>query len=149
MSAAAAPPRSLRIGDIAKAVGTTPRTIRYYEEIGLLPGAQARVSGQHRVYTQADVERLKDVLHLKSLLGVSLDELKELVEAEDARAMIRREYRKSDDPDRKSELLEEALGHIERQLELVRGRRAELDSLESELAGKRRRVRHLLRELSS
>ena len=99
---AAAPPRPLRIGDVAKAVGTTPRTIRYYEEIGLLPAGGARPSGQHRVYTQGDVERLQEVLHLKSLLGVSLDELKELVEAEDARAVIRREYRTSDDPSRRA-----------------------------------------------
>jgi MerR family transcriptional regulator, repressor of the yfmOP operon len=145
---AAAPPRQLRIGDVAKAVGTTPRTIRYYEEIGLLPETAERPAGQHRVYTQTDVERLQEVLHLKSLLGVSLDELKELVEAEDARALIRREYHQSDDPARKRELLEEALGHIERQLELVRRRRAELDKLDSELAGKRRRVRERLRELS-
>jgi len=146
--ATAAPPRQLRIGDVAKAVGTTPRTIRYYEEIGLLPEAAARPAGQHRVYTEGDVERLREVLHLKSLLGVSLDELKELVEAEDARALIRREYRASDDPARKRELLDESLGHIDRQLELVRRRRAELDGLESELAGKRRRVRDRLRELS-
>jgi len=146
--AIAAPPRHLRIGDVAKAVGTTPRTIRYYEEIGLLPEAAARPAGQHRVYTEGDVDRLREVLHLKSLLGVSLDELKELVEAEDARALIRREYRASDDPARKRELLDEALGHIERQLELVRRRRAELDGLESELAGKRRRVRDRMRELS-
>jgi len=145
---AAAPPRPLRIGDVAKAVGTTPRTIRYYEEIGLLPEAGTRPAGQHRIYTEGDVERLQEVLHLKSLLGVSLEELKELVEAEDARALIRREYRASDDPRRKRELLDEALGHIERQLELVRRRRAELDGLESELAGKRRRVRDRLRELS-
>jgi DNA-binding transcriptional MerR regulator len=144
---AAAPPRTLRIGDVAKAVGTTPRTIRYYEEIGLLPETGERPSGQHRVYTQADVDRLQEVLHLKSLLGVSLDELKELVEAEDARALIRREYHRSDDPARKRELLEESLGHIGRQLELVRRRRAELDRLEADLTGKRRRVRDRLREL--
>ncbi len=39
---------SLRIGDVARLVGTTPRTIRYYEEIGLLPEAPARPSGRHR-----------------------------------------------------------------------------------------------------
>jgi DNA-binding transcriptional MerR regulator len=144
---AAAPPRALRIGDVAKAVGTTTRTIRYYEEIGLLPETSARPAGQHRVYTEADVERLREVLHLKSLLGVSLDELKELVEAEEARALIRREFRRSEDPVRKRELLDEALGHIDRQLELVRGRRGELDKLEAELSGKRRRVRDRLRKL--
>jgi DNA-binding transcriptional MerR regulator len=143
----AAPPKALRIGDVAKAVGTTPRTIRYYEEIGLLPESISRPAGQHRVYTEADVERLRDVLHLRSLLGVSLEELKELVEAEDARALIRREYQESDDPARRRELLDEALGHIQRQLDLVRRRRGELDKLESELTGKRRRVRDRLREL--
>jgi MerR family transcriptional regulator, repressor of the yfmOP operon len=141
----AAPPRAMRIGDVAKEAGTTTRTIRYYEEIGLLPEASPRSAGQHRVYTQADVDRLREVLHLKSLLGVSLDELKELVEAEDARALIRREYRRSEDPARKRELLEQALPHIDRQLELVRRRRGELDKLEAELAGKRRRVRDRLR----
>jgi DNA-binding transcriptional MerR regulator len=144
----AAPPKALRIGDVANAVGTTPRTIRYYEEIGLLPESISRPAGHHRVYTEADVERLREVLHLRSLLGVSLEELKELVEAEDARALIRREYQESDDPARRRELLDEALGHIERQLDLVRRRRGELDKLESELANKRRRVRERLRELS-
>jgi DNA-binding transcriptional MerR regulator len=145
----AAPPKTLRIGDVAKAVGTTPRTIRYYEEIGLLPEVLSRPAGQHRVYTEADVERLREVLHLRSLLGVSLEELKELVEAEDARALIRREYAESDDPARRRELLDEALGHIDHQLELVRNRRRELDKLESELASKRRRVRERLRELTA
>ena len=58
MSATTEP--SLRIGDVAKLAGTTPRTIRYYEEIGLLPQAPARVSGQHRLYTESEVERLRD-----------------------------------------------------------------------------------------
>jgi DNA-binding transcriptional MerR regulator len=145
----AAPPKALRIGDVAKAVGTTPRTIRYYEEIGLLPESISRPAGQHRLYTDADVERLREVLHLRSLLGVSLEELKELVEAQDARALIRREYQQSDDPARRRELLDEALGHIQRQLDLVRRRRGELDKLESELTGKRRRVRERLRELTA
>jgi MerR family transcriptional regulator, repressor of the yfmOP operon len=145
----AAPPKTLRIGDVSKAVGTTPRTIRYYEEIGLLAEVLSRPAGQHRVYTEADVERLREVLHLRSLLGVSLEELKELVEAEDARALIRREYAESDDPARRRELLDEALGHIDHQLELVRNRRRELDKLESELASKRRRVRERLRELTA
>src|SRR4051795_6829078 len=78
----------LRIGDVAREVGTTTRTIRYYEEIGLLPHAEGREAGAHRLYTRGDVDRLRDVLQLKDLLGVSLDELKTLVEAEDARAAL-------------------------------------------------------------
>ena len=72
------PKAGLRIGDVAKLAGTTPRTIRYYEEIGLLPAAGDREPGVHRTYDAADVERLTELLRLKDLLGVSLEELKEL-----------------------------------------------------------------------
>jgi MerR family transcriptional regulator, repressor of the yfmOP operon len=77
---------SLRIGQVAALTGTTPRTIRYYEEIGLLPAAPEREPGSHRVYLEADVERLREVLRLKRLLGLSLEELRELSAAEAARA---------------------------------------------------------------
>ena len=40
--------KPLRIGEVAELTGTTPRTIRYYEEIGLLPGAADRAQGKHR-----------------------------------------------------------------------------------------------------
>jgi MerR family transcriptional regulator, repressor of the yfmOP operon len=139
---------SLRIGDVAKLVGTTPRTIRYYEEIGLLPQAPARPSGGHRMYTEAEVERLREVMRLKDLLGVSLEQLKTLLAAEDARAAVRAQLRRDDvHPERRSELLAEALGHIERQLELVRARQTELAQLEGELRESHKRVRRKLREL--
>jgi DNA-binding transcriptional MerR regulator len=140
-------PQSLRIGDVARLVGTTPRTIRYYEEIGLLPEAPSRPSGRHRLYTQAEVERLREVMRLKHLLGVSLEELKTLLSAEEARAEVRAQLRRADvEPERRRELLSEALGHIERQLELVRHRIAELGRLERELSETRKRVRRRLRE---
>jgi DNA-binding transcriptional MerR regulator len=139
----------LRIGDVAKLAGTTPRTIRYYEEIGLLPAASGREPGAHRSYAEADVERLTELLRLKDLLGVSLEGLKQLVEAEGARAELRREWHGGvEDPIRRHEILEESLGHIGRQLDLVRRRRDEIAKLESELVARRKRVKGLLRELS-
>ena len=100
----------LRIGEVAKLAGTTPRTIRYYEEIGLLPAAGDREPGAHRTYESADVERLTELLRLKDLLGVSLEELKELVSAEDARAALRREWKAGvEDPVRRREILDESL----------------------------------------
>ncbi|HEY0390687.1 MAG TPA: MerR family transcriptional regulator [Solirubrobacterales bacterium] len=139
----------LRIGEVAKLAGTTPRTIRYYEEIGLLPAAGGREPGAHRTYAEADVERLTDLLRLKDLLGLSLEGLKELVEAEDARAALRREWETGvDDPVRRRQILDESLGHIGRQLDLVRRRRDEISALESELLAKRKRVQARLRELT-
>ena len=139
---------SLRIGDVARLAGTTPRTIRYYEEMGLLPEAPARPSGQHRFYTQADVDRLREVMRLKSLLGVSLEELKTLLAAEEARAAVRAQLRRDDVvPERRRDLLGQALGHLDRQLELVRRRAEELARLDAELTETRKRVRRKLREL--
>lgn len=144
------PAQSLRIGDVARLVGTTPRTIRYYEEIGLLPEAPARPSGRHRLYSDADVERLREAMRLKDLLGLTLDELKTLLSAEEARAEVRAQLRREDvDAERRRELLEEALGHIDRQLALVRKRAGELAKLEHELSETRKRARRKIRELDA
>jgi DNA-binding transcriptional MerR regulator len=142
VSAPAVAERPLRIGEVARLVGTTPRTIRYYEEIGLLPESASRPAGQHRAYTEVDVQRLREVVRLRDLLGLSLDELKQVVEAETARAALRAEWHRGvDDPERRTEILDEALGHIDLQLGLVRRRQRELDALATELVGKRRRLR--------
>ena len=141
--------RRLRIGDLAKRTGTTPRTIRYYEEIGLLAAEHPREPGAHRTYGEEDLERLRELLRLREVLGVSLEELGELAAAETARAALREEWREGiDDPVRQREVLEQSLGHIEGQLELVRHRRDEIDSLRRELETKRRRVRDRLRALT-
>ncbi|MDX6608876.1 MAG: MerR family transcriptional regulator, repressor of the yfmOP operon [Solirubrobacterales bacterium] len=148
MSATRTESSELRIGDVAKLAGTTTRTIRYYEEIGLLPASSARQRGAHRTYAEEDVERLADLLRLKDLLGLTLEELKRLVEAEDARASLRREWQGGvEDPVRRRQILDQSLGHIGRQLELVRRRRDEIAALEAELLSKRKRVQARLREL--
>jgi MerR family transcriptional regulator, repressor of the yfmOP operon len=139
---------TLRIGEVAKLVDTTPRTIRYYEEIGLLPESPDRAAGRHRLYSQDEVERLREVMRLRNLLGVSLDELKTLLAAEEARSAVRAQLKREDvQPQRRRALLLEALGHIERQLDLVRGRAAELEKLQSELSQTRARVRRKIKAL--
>ena len=141
---------SLRIGDVARIVGTTPRTIRYYEEIGLLREGAERPSGAHRLYTQTEVERLAEVMRLKDLLGLSLEELKTLLAAEEARAEVRAQLRREDVvPERRRELLSEALGHVDRQLELVRRRASELSRLQDELSETRKRIRRRMREIDA
>jgi len=137
----------MRIGEVAEAVGTTSRTIRYYEEIGLLGAPGERESGKHRTYTEEDVERLRDALRLKELLGLSLDELREILEAQDARAALRDEWHHGHPgPARRAAILSESARHLDRQLELVARRRAEIQELESELKERRERVRELLSE---
>jgi DNA-binding transcriptional MerR regulator len=139
-------PTKLRIGEVAELTGTTPRTIRYYEEIGLLSGGE-RIQGKHRCYTEADVERMREILRLRDLLGLSLEELTGLLGAEEARAELRRELERTESPHEQTRILEQALVHIENQLSLVRRRRDEVEKLERELVDKRRKVRARLKSL--
>jgi DNA-binding transcriptional MerR regulator len=141
--------RGLRIGEVAARTQTTPRTIRYYEEIGLLHEGGEREAGSHRLYDEEDVARLEEVLRLKQLLGISLDELRELVAAERARAALRDEWHAGEVPVRRQrEILEEAMRYVERQLELVVRRREEIGRLEGELEDKRRVLNERMAELS-
>ena len=64
------------IGEISRLVGLSQRTIRYYEEIGLLHSVR-RIENGKRVYTEHDVRRLKFINRLK-VLGLSLAEMVEL-----------------------------------------------------------------------
>lgn len=72
----------LQIGKLAKQLGITTRTIRYYEEIGLM-GPSKRSGGGARSYNRDDILRLKFILKLKEL-GISLKEMQSLAETFDA-----------------------------------------------------------------
>ncbi|MEA2209495.1 MAG: MerR family transcriptional regulator, repressor of the yfmOP operon, partial [Solirubrobacteraceae bacterium] len=102
----------IRIGEVAERVGVTPRTIRYYEEIGLLRGDK-RPKGSHRLYDEGDVERLAELTRLRDLLNLSLDELRQLAEAEEARAALRRQFDSTESDAERLRIVEAALPHVE------------------------------------
>jgi DNA-binding transcriptional MerR regulator len=66
----------ISIGGLAKTLEMSQRTIRYYEEIGLLNSIK-RIEGGRRVYTDADLRRLKLIKRLK-IMGMTLSEMQEL-----------------------------------------------------------------------
>jgi DNA-binding transcriptional MerR regulator len=131
----------LRIGELARLAGTTPRTVRYYEELGLLTHAGEREAGEHRTYTEADLERLRELLRLKSLLGLSLDELRAVMAGEDARAARRAAWHATDDPAERRRMLAEATAHVESLLEHVRRHKRDVEAYEAELLERRERLR--------
>ena len=139
---------ALRIGEVAQRVGVTPRTIRYYEELGLLGSASARDKGAHRTYAEADVGRLQELIRLRDLLGLTLEELVELAEAEEARAALRGRWESDPSDEERLRIVEEAIPTIERQLGLVRGRQATLDEFARDLEAKLRRLRRRRRSLA-
>jgi DNA-binding transcriptional MerR regulator len=75
------PERMYQIGEVAEAVGLSLRTIRYYEEIDIVPPS-GRSSGGFRLYTDDDIERLRLVKHMKPL-EMTLDEMRDLLTTRD------------------------------------------------------------------
>jgi MerR family transcriptional regulator, repressor of the yfmOP operon len=128
--------RTLRIGELAERVGVTPRTIRYYEELGLLGTGGERAKGTHRLYGEADVARLAELIRLRDLLGLSLDELVALAEAEEARAALRNQWHGDPTDEERVAILDRAAELVRQQLELVRARQQKLDEFASELEAK-------------
>ena len=139
--------RSYRIGEVAERVGVTTRTIRYYEELGLLGTAAARAKGAHRLYDDTDISRLEELIRLRDLLGLSLEELIALAEAEEARAALRDQWAESASDGERAEIVEAAIPLIERQLELVRGRQQKLSDFSDELSAKLRSLHDRRAEL--
>ncbi len=137
----------LRIGDVARLVGTTPRTIRYYEEKGLLPPAPDRPAGRHRLYDEQDVARLGELLRMRNLLGVPLEELRELVAVDDERAVLRSELHRTEAPAERERILRRLDALAQRQLAAVERRAQELEVLREEVEARRGRIAELLAEL--
>src|ERR1700712_5822266 len=106
-----------RIGELARRAGATPRAVRYYEELGLLP-ERGRPHGQHRMYDADDLARLKELLHVKETLGLSLSELRTWSDADLARAGLRERWHGGDPADTaaRAEIAHEALEPIETQI---------------------------------
>ena len=70
----------LTIGNLAKRTGTKVQTIRYYEQIGLMP-EPGRTEGGQRRYAEAELDRLSFIRHSRQL-GFSLDVIRELLDLE-------------------------------------------------------------------
>ena len=68
----------MRMGDLTERAGVTPRTIRYYESIGLLPRGEREGNGHH-FYNEETLARLRKIDQLKKL-GLSLEEIGEVID---------------------------------------------------------------------
>jgi len=141
-------PPQFRIGELARRVGTTPSAVRRYEELGVVAGSDGS-DGAHRVYDEQDEARLRDLLRVRELLGLTLVELREWMDAEDARARLRERWNEQPAPDEntRADIIREAIAHMDTQLLLVRSRLGSLEQLEDELSAKRRKVRSMLAEI--
>jgi MerR family transcriptional regulator, repressor of the yfmOP operon len=137
-----------KIGEVAERTGVTTRTIRYYEELGLLGSESEREKGRHRLYCDTDVARLQELIRLRDLLGVSLDELRCLLATEQIDEALRARWETAGEAKEQRAILEQALANVDAQLELVCARYQALQRLQDELGKKRRSIQVRLRALS-
>jgi DNA-binding transcriptional MerR regulator len=126
----------LRIQEVAADVGLTTRTIRYYEELGLLKPA-ARSEGSYRLYDPDDLERLRFIKGLRDDAGFSLTEIGQLLEDDAARAHNRERFRSTQDPDERRALLDDAMVRVDRQVASLREKIGRLEGMVGEAEARR------------
>ncbi len=142
----------LRISDAAARAGVSTRTLRYYDELGLLTPSEYTAGGERR-YRDSDLVQLQRILELREALGMNLEEIKEFLESEQRLDEVRVAYRANRDVNtaaarrQQKELLEEALRLNESLKEQLDAKLARMDSFRSTLAQNAERCRYLLTEL--
>jgi DNA-binding transcriptional MerR regulator len=141
--AADPPERLLRIQEVSAETGLTPRTIRYYEELGLLAPA-GRSDGAYRLSDAEDLERLRFIRGLRDDAGFSLAEIGQLLEDEQARTRNRVMFRTTTDRAERHAILRDALERIDRQVVSLRGKIGRLEAMVDEAEERRA---HLLLHL--
>ncbi|MDU0814304.1 MerR family transcriptional regulator [Bacillus siamensis] len=108
----------MKIDQVAKRSGLTKRTIRFYEEIGLIP-APKRTEGGVRLYSEDDMEELEKVTSTKEVLGFSLQELQQFMEMSRQLELNKEGYLLSLDPKERKAKLEEIQHALNHQLEMI------------------------------
>jgi MerR family transcriptional regulator, repressor of the yfmOP operon len=155
----AAPPTSeepveagIRISDAATRVGVSARTLRYYEELGLLTPSLYTAGGERR-YTLDDLAHLQRILELREVLGMNLDEIREFLSLETRLDELRASYRATKGATTKKAqteqraTLQEALVLNESLAEQISVKLARMDGFRAKLVSDAERCRELLSEL--
>jgi DNA-binding transcriptional MerR regulator len=120
------------IEQVATRTGLTKRTLRYYEEVGLLPPT-GRTEGNYRRYSENDVQRLERIKELRDLLGFSLSDIRDLLHVEEEREQIRMAYRQEIEATAKIAQLDRADELIREQLHLIEQRLRGLEQMRTSL----------------
>ena len=121
-----------QIGEVAQRTGLTQRTLRFYEEKGLLTPTD-RMEGGFRLYSDSDIGRVELIKQLQGLLGFTLAEIKEMVEAEELRAQIRATRRPDRDLPERRQRVEQVIAALRRQLEVVEPKIEQLVDMRREI----------------
>jgi len=140
---ASASERLLRIQEVAEETGLTPRSIRYYEERGLLRPA-ARSEGAYRLYDASDLEQLRFIKGLRDDAGLSIADIGQILEDEESRRRTRAALKVTDDPAERRRILLERLASIEGLHGRLNAKLARLQAMFDDVEARRGRLHDLL-----
>jgi len=137
----------LQIGEVAERTGVTQRTLRFYEEKGLLR-PPTRMDGGFRLYSEDDVTRVEHIRKLQNLLGVTLAEIKEMVDAEEVLRELKAQYRPEADVSEKRRQLLKAIDVVTRQHGIVSQKAEQMSEMKSQLEERLRTFDRWMTELN-
>lgn len=137
-----------QIEQVAARTGLTKRTLRYYEEIGLLD-PPTRTEGGYRLYSEHDIARLELIKRWRGLLGFTLSEIRELVGMEEERQQTRDEWSRASNARNRLSLLDHSDALARRTLSVVEDKIAGLEEMRTELRERLERHTRLRPELQA
>ncbi|RAS87155.1 MerR family transcriptional regulator [Priestia endophytica] len=132
-----------KIDDVAKQSGLTKRTIRYYEQIGLLP-SPPRSKGGIRLYSQEHIDFLEKITNAKEVMGFSLQELQQFIKLSDILELRKADYRQVKGTSEQKEKLRKVVNTVEEQIELLVQKKENLLKVEKNLVSLRDRAKAAL-----
>src|SRR5436305_12598361 len=130
----------LQIGEVADRAGVTQRTLRFYAERGLLK-PPTRMEGGFRLYSEDDVARVTQIRRLQDLLGLTLAEIKDMVEAEEVKEELRATYRPDRSVEERIERVTKRVIVTNRQVQIVNTKLEAMHEMQKNLEAKLERVR--------
>lgn len=136
----------IKIDEVAKRTGLTKRTIRYYEEIGILPEPQ-RTEGGTRLYAEDDILLLNKVINAKEVLGFSLQELQQYLVMSESLENNKVVYRSANSEVEQREKLFEMVEGIDEQLQLIEVKLMKIQKVKTELEDLRSRAKNKIQQL--
>ncbi|MBS0618836.1 MAG: MerR family transcriptional regulator [Spirochaetes bacterium] len=131
--------KSLKIDDVSRQSGLTKRTIRFYEDLGLIPKPERSAGGTRR-YRQEHVDVLRKISQMKVALGFTLEEMQRFMHLNDALYDYREDYKNLSDRKKKQDRLKEIVGVIDEQLQLVESKLEKIHKVKLELVAMRKRA---------
>ncbi len=138
----------LQIGELAERCDTTTRTLRYYEDLGLI-GPWRRANGKFRMYRLETVDRIKQIKELQDLLGWSLDEIRMHFQHDDEVRRLRAAFERAQSTAARLEVLAQAREFTDRQRTMIAERQARLMAMDLHLQQKIARYRDLESQLQT